>query len=415
MRAGERELDIVLYGATGFVGKLTARYLAHAGAGTRIALAGRSAEKLHAVRQSLGAGAGEWPVVVADLSKPAQLLDVAAQTHVVVSTVGPYTKHGLPIVSACAAAGTDYVDVTGEVPFVRQSIDLYHNLAVDNGARIVHSCGFDSIPSDLTVYALHRLAIEEGTGELCDTTFVMRGYSAGVSGGSLATMMELLRASGDSEMRQLLDDPYGLSPQRSAEPNLGPQPDVQVRRGEEVAPELTGIWTGAYVMARYNTRCVRRTNALLGWAYGRGFRYSETMSMGSSGAAKIMAAMASATIAGASKFGGAYMKLLPHGLVEAVTPAPGVGYADDSRGHYTVETYTQTTSGARYMATMAQEADPGYAATAMMLGESALVLATDREQLSDRCGVLTPVTAMGDALLSRLPAAGVSMRTARLN
>jgi short subunit dehydrogenase-like uncharacterized protein len=245
MHAGQRDLDIVIYGATGFIGKLTAEYLAKAGAGIRVALAGRSAERLRAVRQTLGAGAQDWPVIVADLSQQAALNAMAAQTQVVVSTVGPYSRHGLPVVAACAAAGTDYADLTGEVPFVRNSIDLYGQQAADNGARIVHSCGFDSIPSDLTVYALHRRAIEDGAGELGDTTLVLRAYSGGYAGGSIATMMELMRiAADDPNMRRMLDDPYSLSPDRSAEPELGAQPDLPLCDGSEIAPELKGLWMG---------------------------------------------------------------------------------------------------------------------------------------------------------------------------
>lgn len=416
MAGGQRDLDIVLYGATGFIGKLTAEYLARAGAKVRIALAGRSAERLHAVRQSLGADAAEWPVITADLSQQAAMNDMAAQTRVVVSTVGPYSRNGLPVVAACAATGTDYVDLTGEVPFVRASIDLYHQQAVNNGARIVHSCGFDSIPSDLTVYALHRRAIVDGAGDLGDTTLVLRAYSGGYAGGSIATMIELMRiAADDPKMRRMLDDPYSLSPDRSAEPDLGAQPDLPLCEGSEVAPELRGVWTGGYVMALYNTRCVRRSNALLGFAYGRRFRYRETITHGSTLAAPVIAAMFNAGIAGASRLGGWYLRMLPTGLVERITPPPGTGHDEGSRGHYKIETYTTTTDGQRYVATMSQQLDPGYAATAVLVGESALCLATDRDRLFPSRGVLTPAAAMGDALLTRLPAAGVTLNTAQLS
>ena len=261
-------------------------------------------------------------------------------------------------------------------------------------------------------------AADDGACELGDTTFVLRttSYAEGFSRGTVATMLELIRdGSGDVQTRRLLDDPYALSPDRSAEPALGPQPDLSVRTGVEIAPELTGLWTGGYLMALYNTRCVRRTNALLDWAYGRRLRYTETMSMGSSLAAPAMAAMANATIAGASTFGGGYLRMFPPGLLERLAPPPGTGYSDASRGHYRVETYTTTTGGARYVATMAQQGDPGYAATSVLLGESALALALDRDRLSERRGVLTPVAAMGDALLARLPSAGVTINTSRLS
>src|SRR6185295_14889097 len=171
MSAAQREFDIVLYGATGFAGKLTAQYLAKAGGDARIALAGRSQDKLLAVRETLGDKAQSWPVLTADASEPSTLNAMAARTQVVVTTVGPYAKYGLPLVAACAAAGTDYADLTGEAMFMRESIDKHHKQAVDTGARIVHSCGFDSIPSDLTVYSLYKAIVEDGAGELTDTTF----------------------------------------------------------------------------------------------------------------------------------------------------------------------------------------------------------------------------------------------------
>ena len=416
MRAGQRDLDIMLYGASGFVGKLTAQYLAKTAPGIRVALAGRSAERLGAVKQTLGTSAHDWPLIAVDVEDASALNATAARTRVLLSTVGPYSRFGLPLVAACAAAGTDYADLTGEVPFVRSSIDRYHKRAADNDVRIVHSCGFDSIPSDLNVYALHRRVVEDDAGELVDTTFVLRTYSGGSSRGTFTTMLELMRlGSKDSEMRRLFDDPYSLSPDRSAEPELGPQPDLPLRSGAEIAPELSGLWTGGYLMALYNTRCVRRSNALLNWAYGRRLRYTETMSMGSSFAAPAMAAMANATIAGAVRVGGRYLQLLPRGLVDSITPPPGIGHTEGSRGYYKIETYTTTTSGARYVATITQHADPGFSASAVMLGESALTLAFQRDRLTDRCGVLTPVTAMGDALLQRLPAAGLTINSARLN
>ncbi len=416
MGAPQRELDIVLYGATGFVGKLTADYLARAAGRTRVGLAGRSTDRLAAVRDSLGTDAQDWPLIAADASQPSSLDAMAVRTQVVVTTVGPYSKYGIPLVAACAAAGTDYADLTGEAPFVRESIDLYHKQAADTGARIVHSCGFDSIPSDLTVYALHRRVDEDGAGELGDTTYVLR-MSGGLSGGTIASGAEIMRAaSGDPEVRRALGDPYTLTTDRAAEPELGAQPDLALRRGREIAPELAGTWVGGFVMAPYNTRLVRRSNALQDWAYGRGFRYSEVMSFGSSPAAPVAAAMATGTTAGLFAVGNKYFRLLPRRLVERILPKPGTGPSEASRerGYYKVQTYTTTTTGARYVATMAQRGDPGYQATSVMLGESGLALALDRDKLSDLRGVLTPAAAMGDALLARLPSAGAPLSTTRL-
>jgi short subunit dehydrogenase-like uncharacterized protein len=415
--ATPREFDIVLYGATGFVGKLTAQYLAQAGGDARIGLAGRSTERLRAVRDTLGESAQSWPLVAADAASPSTLDELAARTRVVITTVGPYTRYGLPLVAACAGAGTDYADLTGEPPFIRSSIDLYHKQAVDTGARIVHACGFDSVPSDLSVYALYRATGEAGTGELVDTDFVVRSMSGGLSGGTIASLLEVLRTvSSDPDMRRQFADPYTLSPDRGAEPELGAQPDLAWRRGRQIAPELAGVWTAGFMMAPTNTRIVRRSNALLDWAYGRGFRYSESMSLGSSAAAPVASAVVTGVGNVMSGLGSRYFRLLPRGLVERVVPKPGTGpsAAARERGYYRIETYTTTTSGARYVARMAQDGDPGYKATSVLLGECGLALALDRNKLSDLRGVLTPASAMGDALLARFPAAGVSLQAEQL-
>ena len=413
-----REFDIVVYGATGFVGKLTAEYLARAGGKARIALAGRSPDKLAAVRATLGERAQDWPILTVDADKPSTLDEMAACTQVVVTTVGPYSKYGLPLVAACAEAGTDYVDLTGEAMFVRQSIDDFHKQAVDTKARIVHACGFDSIPSEMTVYELFRRAKQDGAGELGDTNFVLRGFSGGVSGGTVASMIEVFRASsGDPDIRTMLADPYSLSQDRGAEPELGAQPDLPWRRGSEIAPELAGVWAAGFAMASYNTRIVRRSNALLDYAYGRRFRYTEYMSVGPSVLAPVTAAVTTVASNGLVALGSRFFRFLPRKLVERVAPKPGTGPSEDVRenGWYRVETYTTTTTGARYVATMSQSGDPGYKATAVMLGECGLALALDRDKLPEIYGVLTPAAAMGDALLARFPNAGISLESAKLN
>jgi short subunit dehydrogenase-like uncharacterized protein len=416
--SGQREFDIVLYGATGFVGKLTAAYLAKAGGDARIALAGRSAEKLLAVRESLGEKPQSWSIIAADASQPSTLNAMAARTQVVVTTVGPYLKYGLPLVAACAAAGTDYADLTGESLFIRECIDLYHKQAIDTGARIVHSCGFDSVPSDLTVFALHRRAEQDKSGQLADTNLVVRTFAGGVSGGTVASLLELMRAaSSDPDARRVMNDPYTLTPDRAAEPELGGQPDLRWRRGGDIAPELKGYWVGPFVMAAANTRIVRRSNALLDYAYGRRFEYAEQMSMGRSVAAPVVAAVSAGANNVTMALGSRYFDRLPGKLVERVVPKPGTGPSERTRerGHYTVETYTITTSGVRYRSTMSQQGDPGYKATSVLLGECGLALALERDRLSELRGDLTPAAAMGDALLARFPAAEVSLETTRLN
>ncbi len=343
---------------------------------------------------------------------------MAARTQVVVTTVGPYNRYGLPLVAACAAAGTDYADLTGEPMFMRESIDEYHKQAVDTGARIVHACGFDSIPSDLSVYALYRRVTDDGTGELADTTFVVRKLAGVLSGGTIASITDVVRAaSADPETRRLLEDPYTLTPDRAAEPEAGSQPDYPWRRGRQIAQELDGTWTSGFLMASTNTRVVRRSNALRDWAYGRRFRYSECQSLGSSVLAPVASAVAAGVFAAVTGLGGRFFDKVPEGMVERILPKPGTGPSERTRerGHYVVETYTTTTTGARYRATMSQQGDPGYKATSVLLGESGLALALDRDKLTELRDVLTPAAAMGDALLARFPAAGVSLSTDRLN
>ncbi|HEY0228930.1 MAG TPA: trans-acting enoyl reductase family protein [Mycobacterium sp.] len=412
-----REFDIVLYGATGYSGRLTAEYLAARGSPARIALAGRDTGRLQAVRQALGPVAQDWPLLMADASQPSTLAAVAERTQVVVTTVGPYARYGLSLVAACAKAGTDYADLTGELMFVRDSIDLYHKQAVDTGARIVTSCGFDSVPSDLNVYQLHRRAVQDGTGELTDTTLVLRSFNQlGASGGTVASLLGTMHtASGDAQARRIINDPYTFTTDREAEPELGRQRDFGWRRGRSVAPELDGFWVGGFVMGPYNARIVRRSNALQDWSYGTRFRYSEALSLGRSFAAPVASAIVTAALAAAIGLGNRYFRRLPRRFVELLTPKPGAGPGDAARkrGHYTVETYSTTTTGARYMATFGQNCD-AYQGTSVMLGESGLALALDRDRLSELRGVLTPAAAMGDSLLARLSDAGVSVQTTRL-
>ncbi|MBC7373041.1 MAG: saccharopine dehydrogenase NADP-binding domain-containing protein [Frankiales bacterium] len=399
-----RTHDVVVHGASGFVGRLTAAYLARAApAGTRLALSGRSQSRLEAVRDDLGV---DGPLLVADSADHDALAELARSTTAVATTVGPYARHGLPLVAACAAAGTHYADLTGEALFVRDAIDASHDAAVATGARIVTSCGFDSIPSDLGVLLTAEAARTDGAGALTDTTLVLVSARGGFSGGtidSLRGVVDLVKS--DSGKRKVLTDPYSLSPDRAAEPDLGRESDaVGISR-------VDGRWTGPFVMAPHNTRIVRRSNALQDWAYGRTFRYRELMGFGRTPAGPLLAA----ATAGGIAFVGAGLALRPtRVLLDRVLPKPGEGpsAATQAKGHFTLEVVAGTESGARYRTTVSAKGDPGYAATAVMLGESALCLALD--PLTSGGGVLTPATAMGVSLADRLRSAGFTLTTERL-
>lgn len=409
----ERPYDLVLYGASGFVGRLVAAELAHRrpGPDARIALAGRSRERLAAVRRGLGPAASGWALLVADAGDHSALDALAASSRAVISTVGPYWRYGLPLVQACAGAGTHYADLTGEVLFHRASIDTCQVAAASSGARIVHSCGFDSIPSDLGVLLAHQAAQADGAGELEDTTLVVTGMRGGASGGTIASLKgQLDEVRGDRRLARIVADPYALSPDRTAEPDLGREGDL---RGVE-RDEATGLWVAPFVMASVNTRVVRRSNALQDWPYGRHFRYREVMSVGRDALAPVKGA----AVAGGL---GALVAGLSFGptrkVLDRVLPDPGEGPGEEARrkGFFKLEIHSRTASGRRYRTKVAAQGDPGYAATAVMLGEAALCLAIDEDRLPDRAGVLTPATGIGAPLAERLRAAGHTYEAAAVS
>ena len=406
----------MLYGATGFVGKLTAQYLSTAApSGARIALAGRSLDKLAAVRDGLGPAVADWELIVADASDAPHLDAMARRTRVVVTTVGPYALYGMPLVAACAKSGTHYADLTGETLFVRDCIDRYQDVAAGTGARIVNSCGFDSVPSDLSVWVTHRQALTDDTGELTDTTLVAK-LKGGMSGGTIASGVGQIEAiAADRSLAKVVADPYSLSPDRALEPNVGRQSDLALQQASSIDASLDG-WVGTFLMASYNTRVVRRSNALLGYPYGKNFRYREVMSVGRSRLAPVIAAGMSGAIAVGATVGSFVMRGPIPRLVDRVLPKPGTGPGEKSRntGWFTMSTFARTTSGAKYRTIFAGHGDPGYQATSVMLGEAGLALAFDGESLGEATGVVTPASTMGDALVARLRNAGMTITTERL-
>ncbi|MEO5982052.1 MAG: saccharopine dehydrogenase NADP-binding domain-containing protein [Pedococcus sp.] len=393
-----RPHDVVVYGATGFVGRLLADYLArHAPTGTRIALAGRSRAKLEEVRRGLPRAARDWPIVVADATDVDALRAMVTSTTVVATTVGPYLRYGLPLARACAEAGTHYADLTGELLFVRKAIDECDDLAKSSGARIVTACGYDSVPSDLAVHLLHQRAQHDAAGGLLDTSLHSRA-KGGVSGGTVdSSRAQLDAVSTDRRAVKTLLDPYSLSPDRRAEPDLGKQRDpMSVFRDAE-----TGDWVGPFVMASFNSRIVRRSNALRGHAYGRRFRYRELSAYGAGLVARQRALVHTAGLGLAMK---AMADPRTRPVFDRLAPSPGEGPSERARrtGWFSMKVRTTTETGRRYLATVTAQGDPGYAATTVMLGEAALGLALDGDHLPPAAGVLTPATALGDVLVERL-------------
>lgn len=403
----DRTYDVVIFGATGFTGKLVAEYLAeHRPRGLRWAIAGRSHEKLERVRADLLAldpTLDKLPILIGDSDDKASLDAIAKQTRVVCTTAGPYAKYGKKLVAACAENGTDYCDLTGEPTFIRDTIDSCEAAAKASGARIVPSCGFDSLPSDLGVHLLYEYFAEKGL-TLAEAKLYVVAMKGGPSGGTLATMMNIFdEAKRDPAVRKLLGDPYALNPDRSRDRG----PDGRDQMGV-VWDSEEQCWTGPFVMASINTRVVRRSNALRGFAYGRDFRYAEVMKFPKGPAGLLKAAALTAGMAGMALATASALRP----LAQRVMPAPGEGPSKSERenGFFKVLVVgkshpDKTGRSERAVARIDGRRDPGYGETARMLGEAALCLAKD--PLERHGGILTPAVAMGTTLVERLRKIGM--------
>ena len=396
----QREFDVVLLGATGFVGRLTAQHLAQAaGREVRIALAGRSGSRLTQVRAELGDAGRDWPLITVDVTDGPALAELARRTRVLLTTVGPYLRHGLPVVQACADAGTHYADLTGETLFVRRSIDASHHRAVETGARIVHACGFDSVPSDLSVGLLAEHAARDGQGTLAETVLHVRDMRGGVSGGTVDSLrVQTEEAGSDQQLRKLAASALALTDREAARPGRSrPAPRRRLPVGLDAR---TGRWSAPFVMGGFNRQIVLRTDQLGGWAYGPEFHYREVIDTGQG---PVGVAAAAALLAGSTALFGAMSFSPTRRVLDRFLPDPGKGPSEKTRrnGRFRLEVTAATTTGARYRAEFAADLDPGYNGTAVMLGQSGLSLAFDAD-LAERAGVLTPMSAMGEALARRL-------------
>jgi short subunit dehydrogenase-like uncharacterized protein len=404
----DRDFDLILVGATGFVGRLTAADLAqHAPADLRVALAGRSQERLQAVRDELPDAARDWPLITADLADQTATRELAEQTRVIATTAGPYLRLGLPLVTACADAGTHYADLTGEAIFVRRSIDAAHERAEASGAKIVHSCGFDSVPSDLGVGLAAERAAEDGEGELVEAMLHVRSARGGISGGTIDSLRQMIiEVQRDDEARTITADPWALVDDSSGR-SYGSKPAQSGPLG--IAREEDGQWHVPFVMGPFNRQIVFRSNALSGWPYGREFRYREVADTGRGLPGLLMGtglSVGSAVFMGGMWFGPT------RAVLDKLLPDPGQGPSEKTlqAGRFLIEVRATTTTGARYRSRIGADLDYGYNGTAVMLGESALALALDHD-LPARAGVLTPMAALGSRLADRLRARGFTVST----
>ena len=389
--------DIVVFGATSFVGQIITQYLFDqygVDGSVNWAIAGRSETKLSGLRSTLGEPAHTLPILVADAHSEESLHRLCSQTRVVISTVGPYALYGEPLVKACAETGTDYCDLTGEVHWVKRMIDRHERLAQQTGARIVPCCGYDSIPSDMGVYFLQQQA-NQRFGEHCSTvTMRVKAAKGGVSGGTIASMLNLVKeASADASLRRELANPYSLCP-----------PVDYVRPKQKPVMSMAydddaKAWMAPFVMAAVNERVVQRSNALL--HYPKNFRYNEAMLTGKGplgflGATAVMAAVGSFIVA---------VAIPPvRGFISLFLPRPGEGPSPEAQrnGFFVHEVYGQTDSGQTLKVRVSGDRDPGYGSTAKMISQAGLCLAQDISKTDKPGGFYTPASLFGERLIERL-------------
>ena len=398
MAGMEQQRHLTVFGATSFVGQILTRYL-YGRFGTdgdlRWAIAGRSEKKLRELHGSLYPKAAKLPQIVANAGDEKALREMCAESRVVISTVGPYALYGEPLVKICANTGTDYCDLTGEVQWIRRMIRKYEGAARASGARIVHCCGFDSIPSDLGVHFLQKHAMQK-YGRTCPRVKLrVKAMRGGASGGTIASMLNVVKeASDDPELRRELANPYSLCPDGYT-PQLR-QPNVSLA---EYDTDFKS-WIAPFVMAAVNTRIVHRTNALSKQAYGADFRYDEAVLRGDGFKGR---AAATSMGAGLGAFMAAAAVPPTRWVLERFLPGPGEGPSpeDQRNGFFDIRIFGRT-EGHTLQVKVTGDRDPGYGSTGKMLGQAGACLALDTPKANTPGGFWTPATIFGDRLIDRL-------------
>lgn len=385
-----KQFDIIVYGATSFVGQIMLEYLAsYQDEAISWAMAGRNEKKLLDDKQTNNLQ--HIPHIIADADDEASLTAMCTQTNVVISTVGPYALYGETLVKVCAQTGTDYCDLTGEPQWIKSMLDKYEDTAKASGARIINSAGFDSIPSDLGVYALQQHALTTTDKPAFHIKMRVRRIKGGASGGTIASMLNVLEEVGKNPaLRKLLVNPYLLCPQNH------PFKQYQTNHKKAQFEEDTQMWIMPFIMAAINERIVHRTNALLDNRYGEHFLYDEAMS-----AKKGLQAWGITLGLGVFMVG-ASIKPIRHLLAKHILPKPGEGPSKDEQlnGMFDMRFYTTLDNGDKATVKVCGDRDPGYGSTAKMLTQAALCLAKDAPEVSG--GFWTPAAALNDKLIARL-------------
>ena len=396
-----KEFDIIIWGATGFTGRLVAEYIFKNYSSEKLnwAIAGRDKKKLINVRDKIADE--NIPIIIADSFDEMSLTKMTQKTKVICSTVGPYSKYGSLLVKSCIKTNTHYCDLAGEAQWIRKIVDTYHQEAKNKKIRIVNSCGFDSIPSDIGVYFIHK-NLPDVNIKLDKISMRVSGFKGSLSGGTYASMNNIItEASKDSLIRKILTNPYGLNPegQRS-----GPDKrDLNKVKYDEDSKS----WIAPFMMAGINTKIVRRSNALSNYSYGKNFTYDESVMTGDGFKGRIKAIISVLPLIFLSAKPGSLLKR----IFNYFTPKPGQGPNENERenGYYSMRFYIRYNDKSRALVRVTGDRDPGYGSTSKMLAESAICLSKD--SLKDTYGVITPSIAMGDQILDRLQAkAGLTFK-----
>ena len=405
-----RPFDLILFGASGYTGQLVAKYLHSACQKQNFswALAGRNKNKLLEISQKYslrGKDNQAVPLLIANAHDQKELDNLAAQGQTIISTVGPYLLHGEPLVRACVKAKTHYVDLCGEVLFIHKMIEKYHEEAKKNRVKIVHSCGFDSLPSDIGVLLLQEKAQQKFSKPCEKITFYLKKVRGGFSGGTLLSITNLLEhAKKNKSARKIISDPYSLYP-KNFSPGLDHRDSFTVSWDKTIKS-----WTAPFLMAGINTRIVRRTNALLNFPYGKNFRYNEVMATKPNLKGYLHAIAIKIGIL--SFFGLVSTPLLGKKLVNYFIPAPGTGPAISKKdeGFFSISLVGTKKNISTDLITLniSCNKDPGYSGTAIMLAECGIILANNFSQEKQEFGVITPAAAFGSEIKKPLEKAGFS-------
>ena len=387
-----KELDLIIWGATGFTGQLVSEYINKKYSNTALkwGIAGRNKEKVLVVADRLNIAKDR--IFIADCNDIESLIKLTSKTKVICTTVGPYAKLGTNLIEACIKTNTNYCDITGETQWIRKMINEYHLKAKKNKIKIINSCGFDSIPSDMGVFYSQKKVFEKTGKYASKVNMRVAGAKGGISGGTYNSLSNVLEeARVDKEVRKTLTNPYGLNP---IDKQNGPdKADLQ----SVIFDKVSNSWIAPFVMAGINTKIVRRSHALIDFKYGSDFSYDEATLSGKGVLGQVKGYLSLIPIFLATRKKGSFIK----NIVDYVLPKSGEGPSEKTRisGYYNLRFYL-TQQNKIYLSKVIGDMDPGYGSTSKMLAESAVCLALDKTPKT--YGILTPSVALGDPLLKRL-------------